>query len=351
MSAHSRTLIAAIAALVVLVTSAAAGESEASPAAAGGRGHDETQALASPAAASAAASPSPSPASATLLRRGLAARNTTNATGELADRNTTNATGEGVAAVAPVHIPTFFWNVHWQCSVAAQGATGACKAAVAQRFGELARSVDAQIVTSIELSNGMSEPVPFGEMGLEGWTQVSGPCARGYNGDSAALAFAPGWQVENSGGGCLRHDWDTRAFAVAKVRPPMSVQGCPSLCVVGLHAPHRAITTGYDEVQRVCGAAAAGCSVAMGDWNVPTQWIHDLWSRVIGGTPPHLAHPNERTCCFPESHHYGVYDHVATNIAGAGHASTDVFDYQVLEHYPVQQHRPVHVRLTVPGER
>merc|ERR1712137_1314122 len=136
------------------------------------------------------------------------------------------------------------WNVHWQCSVGARGSSSSCKEKVAGRFVQLVHEANAQIVTSIELSNGMSEPMSLVALGLAGWTQVNGPCARGSGGDSAALAFAPGWIVENSGGGCLRHDYDTRAFAVARVTPPSPVRGCSSLCVVALHAPHTAITSG-----------------------------------------------------------------------------------------------------------
>lgn len=55
--------------------------------------------------------------------------------------------------------------------------------------------------------------------------KVNGPCARGYGGDSVALSFEPGWTVEASAGGCLRHDWDTRAYAVARVKPPSPVEG------------------------------------------------------------------------------------------------------------------------------
>jgi len=300
-----------------------------------------------------------------LLRKGLAKNEsemqatetknltrTSNSTNDTRSKDTNSKTNDTMAIEgASVPVSTFFWNVHWQCSVAARGATRSCKERMGRRFAELALGAGAQIVTSIELSNGMSEPVSLSSLGLAGWTQVNGPCARGYNGDSAALAFAPGWQVEQGDGGCLRYDWDTRAFAVAKVKPPVPVQGCPSLCVVGLHAPHQDITAGNDVVQRVCGEAAAGCTVAMGDWNVPAESVGQLWSRLVGGTPPTLARPNLRTCCFPERDHYGVYDHVATNIGGASTADEVIYDYQLLEENPVEEHRPVHVRLMLPSAR
>merc|ERR1712061_575629 len=96
---------------------------------------------------------------------------------------------------------------------------------------------------------------------------------RGWGGDAAALAFAPGWVVEKSYGGCLRKDSDTRAFAVARVVPPRPVSGCPNLCFVGLHAPHSWIDHGKDMVQGVCGDAVERCVIAMGDWNVPAPAV------------------------------------------------------------------------------
>jgi len=262
-----------------------------------------------------------------------------------------NASSSPAALDAQLHVPAFFWNVHWQCSVAAQGSSGSCKQRVASRFVQLALEAKAQIVTSIELSNGMSEPVDLVAQGLAGWRQVNGPCARGGGGDSAALAFAPGWVVEAGGGGCLRHDYDTRAFAVARVTPPSPVQGCPSLCVVALHAPHTSITAGKGIVQSVCRGAEARCAIAMGDWNVPVSGVGRLWTELIGGSAPGLALPNERTCCFPESRHYGVFDHVATNIPGAGQAGHYVYPYQLLGENPVQQHKPVVASLALPVDR
>lgn len=255
----------------------------------------------------------------------------------------------GLNALADyVHVPTFFWNVHWQCSAGAQGSTASCKEKMGNRFIQLTRETNAQIVASIELSNSKSESVSLVGLGLTGWTQVNGPCAHGGGGDAAALAFAPGWAVQNSGGGCLRHDGDTRAFAVARVAPPAPVQGCPSLCVVAVHDPHTDITRGQDVVASVCGEARASCTIAMGDWNEPVERIGRFWNQLINAPPPTLALPNERTCCFPESQHYGVFDHLVTNIWGAGHAGYKVFPYQVLEENPVQEHRPVSVSLTLP---
>lgn len=246
-------------------------------------------------------------------------------------------------------LKTFFWNVHWECSLSANGASRACKQQIGQRFAQLATQSGAQIVASIELSNGMSQPASLVDYGLYGWTQVNGPCSRGSNGDAAALAFAPGWKVLTSGGGCLRSDYDTRAFAVANVVPPTPVQGCPSLCVVGIHAPHSSINAGKDIVQTVCGSAVNQCALAMGDWNVPAYGVSGLWSSLIGGNAPTLTLPDERTCCFPESRHYGVFDHFATNIPGAQRSDNTVFPYQLLELNPVKQHRPVSVNVNLPG--
>jgi len=250
-----------------------------------------------------------------------------------------------VAAAASAPVSVFFWNVHWQCSNAARGSSGACKALATQRFRELAQGVD--IAAAIELSHGMSQPVEL----IPGWAQVNGPCARGNGGDSAALAFGPSWRVQASGGGCLRGDWDTRAFAVARVAPPVPVQGCPSLCVVAIHAPHTWISRGHDTVAEVCGAAAERCAIAMGDWNARARGVGRLWASLIGGAAPALVFPNQRTCCWPETQHFGYFDHVATNIAGASAAGSTVHPYQITGERPWEQHRPVAATIMLPAAR
>jgi len=249
-----------------------------------------------------------------------------------------------------VHLSTFFWNVHWECSMAARGASHSCKRNIGRRFAELARESRAEIVAAIELSDTSSQPASLVDFGLSGWTQVNGPCASGDGGDAAALAFAPEWVVQSSGGGCLRHDWDTRAFAVARVVPPRAVEGCPSLCVVAIHAPHQSITRGHDVVKSVCGDAAERCAVAMGDWNVPGNGVPALWEALIGGQRPGSPEPDQRSCCWPESSHYGVFDHLATNIIGARHDGNTVHPYQLLEENPVKQHRAVSAKLLLPGD-
>lgn len=256
------------------------------------------------------------------------------------------------AAPPPASLPlrTFFWNVHWECSLAAHGAKGTCKRRIGRRFAELARAAQADVVASVELSEGSSRPSSLVGFGLAGWTQVDGPCAHGSRGDAAALAFSPRWRVEGSDGGCLRTDSDTRAFAVARVVPPRPVRGCPRLCIVALHAPHSSITAGHDKVRRVCGDAVEQCVVAMGDWNVPARHVHRLWSQLIGGKAPHAVGPDVRTCCYPESQHYGVFDHLATNIPGAAEAGHRVHPYQLLAENPVKQHRAVAARLSLPIE-
>jgi len=245
-------------------------------------------------------------------------------------------------------LPVFFWNVHWECSLAARGASHHCKNKCGHRFAELAQASKAEIVASVELSDTNDRPASLPAFGLSGWTQVDGPCKHGYRGDAAALAFAPGWVVEKSDGGCLRKDSDTRAFAVARVVPPKPVSGCPKLCVVAIHAPHSSIDHGKEMVQQVCRDAVEQCTIAMGDWNVPARHVGRLWSQLIGGKIPKTAKPDKRTCCFPESHHYGVFDHLASNIQGAVHAGETVHPYQLLEENPRKQHKPVTALLRLP---
>jgi len=259
--------------------------------------------------------------------------------------------GEHLAkAEAVVPVSAFFWNVHWECSMGARGASKTCKHEIGSRFRELAAAAGAEIVASVELEDSPHKPASFAQFGFHRWTQVDGPCRRGWNnGDAAALAFAPGWRVQKSSGGCLRKDYDIRAFAVALVVPPKPVKGCPRLCVVAIHAPHQAIDDGKDTVQDVCGAAVERCTIAMGDWNVPAEQVGRLWEQAIGGSTPQEAHPNERTCCYPESHHYGVFDHIATNIDGAIHANQTVHPYQLTHLNPVKQHKAVAARLLLPA--
>jgi len=245
---------------------------------------------------------------------------------------------------APLSLKAFFWNVHWQCSVAARGSSQSCRERAAQRFRQLAGEAGAAVVASVELSYGMSQPMPL----MPGWAQANGPCPRGDGGDSVALAFAQGWQVEATGGGCLRQDWGTRAFAVARVVPPAPVKGCPKLCFVAIHAPHSWINAGHDIVSGVCGDAVQHCAVAMGDWNVNDGQVPTRWLELVGGNAPGVIVPNERTCCWPEWQHYGWYDHIATNIPGAWSEGHTVHDYQITEENPWAQHKPVSVQLALP---
>jgi len=205
-----------------------------------------------------------------------------------------------------VKVSTFFWNVHWECSVGeAAGSHPDCKEKVGKRFVELASQAGADIVFSCMLADSRTKPSQLKDFGLaEGWTQVDGPCVTPYGGgDTTALAFGPGWRVDASGAGCLRHDHDARAFAVALVEPPSPIQDCPKLCVLGVHAPHSQITQGNELVEKVCGAAAKTCSIAMGDWNIRASEVGKHWQALIGGPVPEEVVPDVKTCCWPEHIH------------------------------------------------
>jgi hypothetical protein len=183
-----------------------------------------------------------------------------------------------VDAEVPAHHPgatasVFSWNVHWQCG---SDFLRGCRAFAAERFVNLTRAVRASIAVAIELESNSTTPLALDAPGrLEGWQTVAGSCAPtppSATGDALMLAIDPSkWNVEASGGGCLGgvsgygYKADSRAFAVASVRPATPVQGCPTLCVVGLHAPHVNITMGAATVERVCRAARKGCVLAAGD--------------------------------------------------------------------------------------
>lgn len=259
-----------------------------------------------------------------------------------------------------VSLTTMHWNVHWQCS-RGMGTAGNCRVEAGKKFVELSRKAGAHVVAAIELAHQHGDPLFLPELGLTNWTQVSGPC-KGYNDiwDSVALALAPGWQVVDSGGGCISGANDPRAFAVARVKPPLPVHACPELCIVALHSPHGTIVMGKDIVAKVCGKALEGCAVAMGDWNVPIAGgfhggVANRWSELLGGPPPAFMLPNDQTCCFPESQNHGHYDHIATNIAGVhtegrnGASGYVVHPYPVTWANPVEEHRPLSVYLQLPG--
>jgi len=261
-----------------------------------------------------------------------------------------------------VSLTTLHWNIHWQCSRGAQGGSvGNCRVEAGKEFVKLSQKAGAHVVAAIELAHQHGDPLILPELGLKNWTQVSGPC-KGYNDiwDSVALALAPGWQVVDSDGGCINGANDPRAFAVARVKPPLPIHACPELCIVALHSPHGAIPMGKDIVAKVCGKALTGCVVAMGDWNVPISGgfhggVANRWSELMGGPAPAFMLPNELSCCFPQSQNHGYYDHVATNIAGAhteglnGASGYVLHPYPITWANPVEEHRPLSVYLQLPS--
>jgi len=261
-----------------------------------------------------------------LLQRGARQRDASEIRG-----NATAAMVFAQSGGAAVPLNAFFWNVHWQCGRAA----GACQDSAHARLAALSQGAD--LVAAVELRVQL----------MPGWAQAQGSCVAGNNADFVALAVSPAWHVGATGGGCLRGDGDTRAFAVARVTPPEPVQECPSLCVIAIHAPHTAITQGRGIVDSVCGAAAQNCVVAIGDWNAPVGALGGLWGALVGGAPPAVAFPDERTCCWPATRF--AYDHLVTNVAGAGQAGYTVHDYQVTGSSPAEEHRPVLAHLALPA--
>ena len=270
-------------------------------------------------------------------------------------------------------ISVFSWNVHWQCSVKLAG----CRDFAAERFVNLTRAVNASIAVSIELESDSTTPLDLGVPDrLAGWQTVPGSCSPtppSTAGDALMLAIDPAeWVVQASGGGCLGgvagygYKADSRAFAVAAVRPVRPVKGCPSLCIVGLHAPHVNITMGAEMVERVCGAAREGCVVAAGDWNagvrprtwwsVPNATVATRWAELISdGRAPALsvAAPDVNSCCFPESKYLGPDDHVATDVPGADLIEATAYPYQLgpeLGFTDTEEHMPVHAVLSLPRD-
>ena len=266
----------------------------------------------------------------------------------------------------------FSWNVHWQCG---SDHLPGCRAFAAARFVNLTRSTHASIAVAIELESNSTTPLALDSPGLlEGWQTVAGSCsptAPAATGDALMLAIDPAkFIVQASSGGCLGgvsgygYKADSRAFAVAAVRPVTPVQGCASLCIVGLHAPHVNVTRGASTVERVCGSARAGCVVAAGDWNagvrrrgwwsVPNATVSARWAELIGNDrPPALtvAAPDVNSCCYPQTKYLGPDDHVATNVQGATLLEATTFPYQLgpsLGFSDTEEHMPIHVALALP---
>ena len=188
------------------------------------------------------------------------------------------------------------WNVHWQCG---SDHIPGCREAATERLLQLAQENRADFIVTVELEESVSQPIDLRSHGLSsGWTQVNGSCPGNASngGDAMAMAVGPGFSVLKADGGCLGghaggvYKADSRAFAVALVRPPTPVvAACPALCVIGLHSPHVDVTLGADKVERVCGDARYACVVAAGDWNGMPRTRHS-WA-----SSPGLAHAH-RLC-------------------------------------------------------
>jgi len=204
--------------------------------------------------------------------------------------------------------------MHWQCG---SDHIPGCRAAATTTLLQLAMETRADFIVAVELEESAAEPINLLSHGLSsGWTQVNGSCpGNNTGGDAMGMALGPNFTVLKSDGGCLgghAGGWykaDSRAFAVALVRPPVPVEACPSICVIGLHSPHVDITLGADKVERVCGEARHGCVVAAGDWNAPVSkksfcnyTVADRWRQLLGsaegevqGSEGLLAAPDERS--------------------------------------------------------
>lgn len=252
------------------------------------------------------------------------------------------------------------WNVHWQCG---SDHIPGCREAATKRLLQLAHEHDANVIVAIEFEASVSQPINLHLHGMaSGWTQINGSCAGNVTnaGDAMSLAVGPGFGVLKSDGGCLGghaggvYRADSRAFAVALVKPPSTVAGCPNVCVIGLHSPHVDITQGVDKIARVCGESRHGCTVAIGDWNAPVSrepfcnyTVADRWTQLVGTTEALWAAPDELTCCYPNSKYTGWDDHVVTNIRGA-HGTAHVYPYQMSRFSnDTEEHMPIFVELVL----
>ena len=145
------------------------------------------------------------------------------------------------------------WNVHWQCgSNYIKGCREAATQALNKLVNEHMPSDEAvsksphglgRVMVSVELEETSWQPLNLAQHGLPGsWAQVNGSCPPtppSTTGDALALLLGKELDVQASGGGCLGgkagggYKTDSRAFAVALVKPRVAVTGCSMLCIVG----------------------------------------------------------------------------------------------------------------------
>lgn len=251
-----------------------------------------------------------------------------------------SASSGGSAPLAPYNPPssggssgsldatTLHWNSHRDCATARQD----CIRKAQQSLASMARQAGAKIVGAVEFANSFDA--------LPNWDTTGQQC------DYSAIMVAPGWRITRKGGHCMGGD-SNKGFAVAKVTPPRSVRGCPSLCVFMGHVPHPgARLDGYSEIASVCGGAERQCMIAMGDWNRADYDVHKAWSTLFGGSPSLIQPKRDATCCYNK---YSLpYDHTATNIAGATSAGNKIFGYQLTQFPSGDEHKPTSVRLRLP---
>jgi len=233
---------------------------------------------------------------------------------------------------ASATIVTFHWNAHWQCAQHG-GHNDKCRHAAVKRFGELVHESGAQIAAGIEIDGASSA--------LKGWT------SSGEYEDGVSVMVGPGWKVHKKGGGQIHSGSGARGLAVMLVTPKEAVDGCPHLCVMGVHPGHSHITGGKSIVEHVCGKVAEHCAIAMGDWNVGASSVRggsfSSWEKLIGGHPTVLA-PDSKTCCHPSTS--SNFDHAGTNVHGATEGSVKVWGYQLTHEFAMkEEHMPVSVHI------
>jgi hypothetical protein len=276
----------------------------------------------------------------------------------------------GIVACTAVNFNILSWNVHWQCG---SNFIKDCRDAATKTLVDHATTYNADVIVAVELEETSSTAIDLPSHGLdtdqEHWTQVNGSCvgAPGKTGDAIALALRSGHKVLASSGGCLGghaggvYKPDARAFVVALVKPAQAVAGCDAgLCIVGIHSPHVDITEGSDKVEKVCGDARHSCTIGIGDWNAPFSvqpfcnfTVHDRWEQLVGPEPASglVAHPDENTCCYPESKYQGWDDHVVSNVPKAQFGESSIVLPYAMTKFSndTEEHRAIFVELALPA--
>ena len=81
--------------------------------------------------------------------------------------------------------------------------------------------------------------------------------------------------------------------------------------------------------------------------------VHDRWEQLVGPEPASglVAHPDENTCCYPESKYQGWDDHVVSNVPKAQFGESSIVLPYAMTKFSndTEEHRAIFVELALPA--